>query len=40
MSYDVDVQRVPIKAYFMNGIYELKHEISQLKFQKPGGVTV
>ena len=31
MSYDVDVQLVAIKAYFMNEIYELKREISQLK---------
>ena len=40
MSYDVDVPLVAIKAYFMNEIYELKREISQLKFQKPGSVTV
>ena len=31
MSYDVDVQLVTIKAYFMNEIYELKRAISQLK---------
>ena len=30
MSYDVDVQVVAIKAYFMNEIYELKSKISQL----------
>ena len=40
MSYDVDVQPVPIKVYFMNEIYELKREISQLKIQEPGSVTV
>ena len=41
MSYDVDVQLVAIKAYFMNEIYELKREISQLKVQeKPGSVAV
>ena len=34
MSYDVDVQLVAIKAYFINEIYELKHEISQLKSQE------
>ena len=34
MSYDVDVQLVAIKAYFMNEIYELKRAISQLKVQK------
>ena len=34
MSYDVDVQLVAIKAYFMNEIYELKREISQLKCQE------
>ena len=34
MSYDVDVQLVAIKAYFMNEIYELKREISQLKVQE------
>ena len=32
MSYDIDVQLVAIKAYFMNEIFELKREISQLKF--------
>ena len=37
MSYDVDVQLVAIKAYFMNEIYELKHEISQLKGQEKTG---
>ena len=31
MLYHVDVQLVTIKAYFMNEIYELKREISQLK---------
>ena len=40
MSFNVDVQPVSIKAYFMNEIYELKHEISQLKVQEPGSVTV
>ena len=41
MSYDVDVQLVAIKAYFMNEIYELKREISKLKVQeKTGNVTV
>ena len=40
MSYDVDVQPVPIKAYFMNEIYELKRELSQLKVQELGSVTV
>ena len=34
MSYDVDVQLVVIKTYFMNEIYELKREISQLKVQE------
>ena len=34
MSYDVDVQLVAIKGYFMNEIYELKREISQLKGQE------
>ena len=34
MSYDVDVQLVAIKAYFINEIYELKREISQLKGQE------
>ena len=37
MSYDVDVQLVAIKAYFMNEIYELKREISQLKGQEKTG---
>ena len=37
MSYDVDVQLVAIKAYFMNEIYELKREISQLKVQEKNG---
>ena len=37
MSYDVDVQLVAIKAYFMNEIYELKREISQLKVQEKTG---
>ena len=37
MSYDVDVQLVAIKAYFMNKIYELKCEISQLKGQEKNG---
>ena len=37
MSYDVDVQLVAIKAYFMNEIYELKREISQLKAQEKTG---
>ena len=41
MSHDVDVQLVAMKAYFINEIYELKSEISQLKGQeKTGGVTV
>ena len=40
MSYDVDVQPVLIKAYFMNEIYELKRELSQLKVQELGSVTV
>ena len=30
----IDVQLVAIKAYFMNEIYELKREISQLKVQE------
>ena len=34
MSYDIDVQLVAIKSYFMNEIYELKREISQLKGQE------
>ena len=34
MSYDVDIKLVAIKAYFMNEIYELKCEISQLKAQE------
>ena len=34
MSYDVDVQLVAIKAYFMNEIYKFKREISQLKGQE------
>ena len=33
MSYDVDVQLVAIKTYFMNEIYELEREICQLKGQ-------
>ena len=37
MSYDVDVQLVVIKTYFMNEIYELKREISQLKVQEKTG---
>ena len=37
MSYDVDVHLVAIKAYFMNEIYELKREISQLKVQEKTG---
>ena len=37
MSYDVDVQLVAIKSYFMNEIYELKREISQLKDQEKTG---
>ena len=38
MSYDTDVQLVAIKeAYFMNEIYELKREISQLKVQEKTG---
>ena len=37
MSYDVDIQLVAIKAYFMSEIYELKHEISQLEGQKKTG---
>ena len=36
-SYDADVQLVAIKAYFMNEIYELKREISQLKVQEKTG---
>ena len=31
MSYDVDGQLVAIKVHFMNEIYELEREISQLK---------
>ena len=37
MSYDVDVQLVARKKYFMNEIYELKREISQLKGQEKTG---
>ena len=37
MSFDVDVQLVAIKAYYMNEIYELKREISQLKVQEKTG---
>ena len=37
MSYHVDVQLVAIKAYFMNEIYELKREISQLKGREKTG---
>ena len=37
MSYDVDVQLVAIKVYFMNEIYEIKREISQLKVQEKTG---
>ena len=37
MSYDVDVQLVVIKTYFMNEIYELKREISQLKVKEKTG---
>ena len=37
MSYDVDVQLVAINACFMNEIYELKREISQLKSQEKTG---
>ena len=37
MSYDIDVQLVAIKGYFMNEIYELKPEISQLKGQEKTG---
>ena len=40
ICHDVDVQPVPIKAYFMNEIYELKRELSQLKVQELGSVTV
>ena len=35
--YDVNVQLVAIKAYFMNKIYEFKREISQLKVQEKTG---
>ena len=31
MSYDVDGQLTAIKVHFMNEIYELEREISQLK---------
>ena len=31
MSYDVDGQLAAIKVHFMNEIYELEREISQLK---------
>ena len=37
MLYNADVQLVPIKAYFMKEIYELKGEISQLKVQERTG---
>ena len=37
MSHDVDVQLVAIKVYFMNEIYEIKREISQLKVQEKTG---
>ena len=37
MTYDVDVQLVAIKTYFMNEIYELKREISKLKVQEKTG---
>ena len=37
MSYDVAVQLVAIKAYFMKEINELKREISQLKDQERSG---
>ena len=37
MLYDVDIQLVAIKAYFMSEICELKHEISQLEGQKKTG---
>ena len=37
LSCDVDVHLVTIKAYFMNEIYELKREISQLKVQEKTG---
>ena len=33
MSYDIDIQLVAIKTYFLNEIYELKRKISQLKGQ-------
>ena len=36
-SYDVDVHPVAIKAYFLNEMYELKREISQLKGQEKTG---
>ena len=34
ISYDVDVQLVAVKSYFMNEIYELKREISLA--ERPG----
>ena len=37
VDFNVDVQLVAIKAYFMNEIYELKREISQLKGQEKTG---
>ena len=37
MLYDVDVQLVATKPYFMNETYELKRETSQLKGQEKNG---
>ena len=37
MSYDVDGQLAAIKVHFMNEIYELEREISQLKGQEKIG---
>ena len=37
MSHDVDAQLVAINTYFMNEIYELKRETSQLKLLEKTG---